>query len=103
MEESQLIHCCGKAALIGRRSIMKATSVVILAGMLVVPGSTLYARGGARASASASGSTSAQPDESGGKAPSNTSPSASARAGQSSAALPSGTAMNATLSQPADA
>src|SRR6266481_2504017 len=63
---------------------MKATSVVILAGMLVVSGSTLYAQGGAKAS-------------------SNTSASTSARAGQSSAALSSGTAMNATLSQPVDA
>src|SRR5258707_6952376 len=103
MEESQLIHCCGKAALIGRRSIMKATSVVILAGMLVVPGSTLYAQGGAQASSSASGSTSVQADKSGAKASSNTSASTSARAGQSSASLSSGTAMNATLSQPVDA
>ena len=63
---------------------MKATSAVILAGMLVVSGSTLYAQGGAKAS-------------------SNTSASTSARAGQSSAALSSGTAMNATLSQPVDA
>src|SRR6266849_2437469 len=103
MEESQLIHCCGKAALIGRRSIMKATSVVILAGMLVVPGSTLYAQGGAQASSSASGSTSVQADKSGAKASSNTSASTSAKAGQSSASLSSGTAMNATLSQPVDA
>src|SRR6266481_4202452 len=84
MEESQLIHCCGIAALIGRRSIMKATSAVILAGMLVVSGSTLYAQGGAKAS-------------------SNTSASTSAKAGQSSSALSSGTAMNAALSQPVDA
>src|SRR5712664_2402143 len=103
MEESQLIHCCGKAALIGRRSIMKATSVVILAGMLVVPGSTLYAQGGAQASSSASGSTSVQADKSGAKASSNTSTSTSAKSGQSSAALSNGTAMNATLSQPVDA
>jgi len=103
MEQSQLIHCCGKAALIGRRSIMKATSVVILAGMLVVPGSTLYAQGGAQASSSASGSTSVQADKSGAKASSNTSTATSAKAGQSSAALSSGTAMNATLSQPVDA
>jgi hypothetical protein len=103
MEESQLIHCCGKAALIGRRSIMKATSVVILAGMLVVPGSTLYAQGGAQASSSASGSTTVQADKSGAKASSNTSASTSAKAGQSSASLSSGTAMNATLSQPVDA
>src|SRR6266849_10587257 len=101
MEESQLIHCCGIAALIGRRSIMKATSVVILAGMLVVSGSTLYAQGGAQASSSASGSTSV--NKSGAKASSNTSASTSARAGQSSAALSRGTAMNATLSQPVDA
>jgi hypothetical protein len=103
MEESQLIHCCGKAALIGRRSIMKATSVVILAGMLVVPGSMLYAQGGAQASSSASGSTTVQADKSGAKASSNTSASTSAKAGQSSASLSSGTAMNATLSQPVDA
>src|SRR5712664_2926072 len=103
MEESQLIHCCGKAALIGRRSIMKATSVVILTGMLVVPGSTLYAQGGAPASSSASGRTSVQADKSGAKASRNTSTSTSARAGQSSASLSSGTAMNATLSQPVDA
>src|SRR5216684_2827609 len=103
MEQSQLIHCCGKAALIGRRSIMKATSVVILAGMLVVSGSTLYAQGGAQASSSASGSTSVQANKSGAKASSNTSASTSARAGQSSAALSRGTAMNATLSQPVDA
>ncbi len=82
---------------------MKATSVVILAGMLVVPGSTLYAQGGAQASSSASGSTSVQADKSGAKASSNTSASTSARAGQSSASLSSGTAMNATLSQPVDA
>src|SRR6267143_1428902 len=103
MEESQLIHCCGKAALIGGGPFMKATSVVILAGMLVVSGSTLYAQGGAQASSSASGSTSVQADKSGAKASSNTSASTSARAGQSSAALSSGTAMNATLSQPVDA
>ena len=82
---------------------MKATSVVILAGMLVVPGSTLYAQGGAQASSSASGSTSVQADKSGATASSNTSTSTSAKAGQSSAALSSGTAMNATLSQPVDA
>src|SRR6266481_7890576 len=63
---------------------MKATSVVILAGMLVVSGSTLYAQGGAKAS-------------------SNTSSATSAKAGHSSASLSDGTAMNATLSQPVDA
>ena len=63
---------------------MKARSVVILAGMFVVCGSTLYAQGGAQASSSASGSTSVQADKSGATASSNTSTSTSAKAGQSS-------------------
>jgi hypothetical protein len=82
---------------------MKATSVVILAGMLVVSASPLYAQGGAQASSSASGSTSVQADKSGATASSNTSTSTSANAGQSSASLSSGTAMNAALSRPVDA
>ena len=82
---------------------MKATSVVILASILGVSGSTLYAQGGAQASSSASGSTSVQADKSGATASSNTSTSTSATAGQSSASLSSGTAMNAALSRPVDA
>ena len=82
---------------------MKATSVVILASILGVSGSTLYAQGGAQASSSASSSTSVQADKSGAKASSNTSTSTSATAGQSSASLSSGTAMNAALSRPVDA
>ncbi len=82
---------------------MKATSVVVLASMLVVRGSAVYAQGGAQASSSASGSTSVQADKSGAAASSNTSTSTSAKAGHSSASLSDGTAMNATLSQPVDA
>jgi hypothetical protein len=82
---------------------MKATSVVVLASMLVVTGPAVYAQGGAQASSSASGSTSVQADKSGATASSNTSTSASAKAGHSSASLSDGTAMNATLSQPVDA
>src|SRR5689334_12475955 len=82
---------------------MKATSVVILAGMLAVSASTLYAQGGAQASSSASGSTSVQADKSGATASSTTSTSTSANAGHSSASLSSGTAMNAALSRPVDA
>ena len=82
---------------------MKATSVVVLASMLVVTGSVVYAQGGAQASSSASGSTSVQTDKSGAAASSNTSTSTSAKAGHSSASLSGGTAMNATLSQPVDA
>ena len=82
---------------------MKATSVVILAGMLVMSGSAVYAQGGAQASSSASGSTSAQVDKSGAAASSNSSTTTSAKAGHSSAALSSGTTMNAVLSQPVDA
>jgi hypothetical protein len=82
---------------------MKATSVFILAGALAMPGSAVYAQGGAQASSSASGSTSVQADKSGATASSNTSTLASAKAGQSSASLANDTAMNATLSQPVDA
>jgi hypothetical protein len=82
---------------------MKATSVVILAGTLVMSGSAVYAQGGAQASSSASGSTSAQVDKSGAAASSNSSTTTSAKAGHSSAALSSGTTMNAVLSQPVDA
>jgi hypothetical protein len=82
---------------------MKATSVVILAGMLVVSGSPLYAQGGAQASSSASGSTSVQADKSGAAASSSTSTATSAKDGHSSASLSEGTAMNAALSQPVDA
>jgi hypothetical protein len=82
---------------------MKATSVVVLASMLVVTGSAVYAQGGAQASSSASGSTSVQADKSSATASSNTSTSTSAKAGHSSASLSNGTAMNATLSQPVDA
>src|SRR5260370_37747971 len=82
---------------------MKATSVVVLASMLVVTGSVVYAQGGAQASSSASGSTSVQADKSSATASSNTSTSTSAKAGHSSASLSDGTAMNATLSQPVDA
>jgi hypothetical protein len=82
---------------------MKATSVVILAGMLAMSSSALWAQGGAQASSSASSSTSVQADKSGAAASSNTSTASSAKAGQSSAALSSGTAVNATLSQPVDA
>src|SRR6266852_2647189 len=81
---------------------MKATSVVVLASMLVVTGSVVYAQGGAQASSSASGSTSVQADKSGATASSNTSTSTSAKAGHSSASLADGAAMNATLSQPVD-
>ena len=82
---------------------MKATFVVILGGMLVVSGSTVYAQGGAQASSSASSNTSVQADKSGASASGNNSGTTSAKAGQSSASLASGTAMNATLSQPVDA
>jgi hypothetical protein len=82
---------------------MKATSVVVLASMLVVTGSAVYGQGGAQASSSASGSTSVQADKSGATASSNTSTSSSAKAGRGSASLSDGTAMNATLSQPVDA
>ncbi len=82
---------------------MKATSVVILAGMLAMSGSALYAQGGAQASSSASSSTSVQADKSGAAASSNTSTATSAKAGQSSAALSGGTTVNATFSQPVDA
>src|ERR1700674_1599295 len=82
---------------------MKATSVVVLASMLVVPGSAVSAQGGAQASSSASGSTSVQADKSSATASSNTSTSTSAKAGHSSASLSDGTAMTATLSQPVDA
>ncbi len=82
---------------------MKATSVVVLASMLVVTASAVSAQGGAQASSSASGSTSVQADKSGAAASSNTSSATSAKAGHSSASLSDGTAMNATLSQPVDA
>jgi hypothetical protein len=82
---------------------MKATSVVVLASMLVVTGSAVYAQGGAQASSSASGSTSVQADKSGATASSNTSTSTSAKTGRGSASLSDGTAVNATLSQPVDA
>jgi hypothetical protein len=82
---------------------MKAKSVVILAGILVVSGSAVHAQSGAQASSSASGSASVQADKSGATASSNTSTSTSADAGQNPAALSSGTAMNAALTQPVDA
>src|SRR5713226_3922707 len=82
---------------------MKATSVVVLASMLVVTASAVHAQGGAQASASASSSTSVQADKSGAAASSNTSTSTSAKSGHSSASLSNGTAMNAALSQPVDA
>ena len=82
---------------------MKATSVIVLASMLVVTGSAVYAQAGAQASSSASGSTSVQADKSGATASSNTSTSSSAKAGHSSASLSDGTAVNAALSQPVDA
>jgi hypothetical protein len=82
---------------------MKATSVVVLASMLVVTGSAVYAQGGAQASSSANGSTSVQADKSSATASSNTSTSTSAKTGHRSASLSDGTAMNATLSQPVDA
>src|SRR5258708_1297482 len=82
---------------------MKATSVVVLASMLVVAGSVVYAQGGAQASSSASGSTSVQTDKSGATASSNTSTSTSAKTGHSSASLSDGTAMNAGISHPVDA
>jgi hypothetical protein len=81
---------------------MKATSVVILAGMLVVSGPAMGAQG-AQASSSASSSTSAQADKSGAAASSNASTATSAKAGRNSAALSNGTTMNAALSQPVDA
>jgi hypothetical protein len=81
---------------------MKATSVVILGGMLVMSGSGAYAQGGAQASSSASSSASVQADKSGASAASNNSGSTSAKAGQSSASLSNGMAMNAALSQPMD-
>ncbi len=82
---------------------MKLTSVVILAGMLAMSGSALYAQGGAQTSSSASSSTSVQADKSGAAASSNTSTATSAKAGQSSASLSGGTTVNAALSQPVDA
>jgi hypothetical protein len=103
MEESQLVHYCGENRIFGGGPFMKATSVVILVGMLAMSGSALWAQGGAQASSSASSSTSVQADKSGAAASSNTSTATSAKAGQSSAALSGGTAVNATLSQPVDA
>ena len=82
---------------------MKATFVVILAGMLAASVSALYAQGGAQATSSASSSATVQADKSGASASSNSSASTSANAGRSSASLSGGTAMNATLSQPVDA
>src|SRR5712692_4670029 len=82
---------------------MKLTSVVILAGMLAMSGSALYAQGGAQTSSSASISTPVQADKSGAAASSNTSTATSAKAGQSSASLSGGTTVNAALSQPVDA
>jgi hypothetical protein len=82
---------------------MKATSVVILAGMLVMSGPAVYAQGGAQARSSASSSSSVQADKSGAAASSNTSTATSAKARQNSAALANGTTMNAALSQPVDA
>jgi hypothetical protein len=82
---------------------MKATSVVVLASMLVVTGSAVYAQAGAQASSSTSGSTSVQGDKSGAMASSNTSTSTSAKTGRGSASLSDGTAVNATLSQLVDA
>jgi hypothetical protein len=102
MEESQLVHICGASRLFGGGPFMKATSVVILGGMLVMSGSGAYAQGGAQASSSASSSASVQTDKSGASAASNNSGSTSAKAGQSSASLSNGTAMNAALSQPVD-
>jgi hypothetical protein len=81
---------------------MKATSVIILGGMLALSGSVACAQGGAQAGASASSSTSVQADKSGASASRNNSSSTSAKAGHSSASLAGGTAMNATLSQPVD-
>jgi len=102
MGASQHIHCRGAAALLGG-PFMKATTLVVLAGALLVPGTGIYAQGGAQASSSASSSTSVQADKSGAKASSNTAAASSAQAGKSSAALSSGTTTNAALSQPVDA
>lgn len=82
---------------------MKATSVVILGGMLAASCCTMYAQGGAQASASANSNASVQADKSGANASSNTSAATAARSGQGSGALSSGTTMNAALSQPVDA
>jgi len=82
---------------------MKAITLVVLAGVLLVPGTGIYAQGGAQASSSASSSTAVQADKSGAKASSNTAAASSAQAGKSSGALSSGTTMNAALSQPVDA
>src|SRR6202035_3103240 len=82
---------------------MKATSAVILAGVLMMSSSAMGAQGGAQANSSASSSTAVQSDKSGAAASSNTSTATSAQAGRSSAALASGTTMNAALSQPVDA
>jgi hypothetical protein len=83
---------------------MKATSVVILGGMLALSCSAVDAQeGSAQASSSASGSTSVQADKSGASASSNNAASTSAQAGHHSASLSDGTAMNAALSQPVDA
>jgi hypothetical protein len=81
---------------------MKAMSVVILGGILLLSISVVHAQGGAQASSSASSNTSVQADKSGASTSSNNSGSASAKAGQSSASLASGTAMNAALSRPVD-
>lgn len=82
---------------------MKATSVVILGGILALSASVGYAQAGAQVSSTASSSTSVQADKSGASASSNNSSSTSANGGHSSASLATGTAMNATLSQPVDA
>src|SRR5258708_39328073 len=103
MEESQLVHYRGENRILGGGSLMKATSVVILAGALAMSGSALYAQGGAQARSSASSSTSVQADKSGAAASNNTSTSNSAKSGHSSAALSNGAGMNAALSQPVDA
>src|SRR5260370_32480336 len=100
MKESQLVHYCGENRIFGGGPFMKATSVVILAGMLAMSGSALWAQGGAQASSSASSSTSVQADKSRAAASSNTSTATSAKAGQRSACLSRGNTRNPAPSPP---
>jgi hypothetical protein len=96
------VHYGGASRIFGGGPFMKATSLVILGGTLVLFASAVHGQGGAQASSTASSSTSVQADKSGASASSNNSASTSAQAGQSSASLASGTTMNAALSQPVD-
>lgn len=81
---------------------MKSSSVLLLAGALLVCGPGSKAQAGAQASSSTSSTASVQADKSGAQASSGTSNSTSAQAGKNSATLSSDTAVNASLTQPVD-